>query len=130
MRVETALNHLTIIELSEPITMVAAGSPAFKIERRENKVFIQPLEEGKALISSSGLPRAAIAMNWPRRATSVRCTLPSTIETPVARDDSAAEPKTDPAEAAVNTLIRSVPVRWEGPRAGREAGTDDSSKTC
>src|SRR3989475_13303491 len=47
-RVETAMNHLTIIELKEPVTLAAAGSPSFKIERRENKVFIQPLEEGAA----------------------------------------------------------------------------------
>ena len=46
MRLETAMNHLTIIELSEPVTLAAAGSPLFKIERRDNKVFIQPLEEG------------------------------------------------------------------------------------
>src|SRR5690242_17249434 len=45
-RVETAMNHLTIIELKEPVTLAAVGSPSFKIERRENKVFIQPLEEG------------------------------------------------------------------------------------
>src|SRR5438034_4474200 len=45
-RVETAMNHLTVIELAEPVTMAAAGSPLFKIERRENKVFIQPLEDG------------------------------------------------------------------------------------
>src|SRR5690349_2878605 len=45
-RVETAMNHLTVIELAEPVTLAAAGSSAFKIERRENKVFIQPLEEG------------------------------------------------------------------------------------
>jgi hypothetical protein len=45
-RLGTAMNHLTIIELAEPVTMAAAGSPLFKIERRENKVFIQPLEEG------------------------------------------------------------------------------------
>jgi hypothetical protein len=45
-RVETAMNHLTVIELAEPVTLAAAGSAAFKIERRENKVFIQPLEEG------------------------------------------------------------------------------------
>src|SRR5437016_11501256 len=44
-RVETAMNHLTIIELAEPVTLAAAGSPSFKIERRDNKVFIQPLEE-------------------------------------------------------------------------------------
>ena len=30
----------------EPVTQAAAGSPMFKIERRENKVFTQPLEEG------------------------------------------------------------------------------------
>src|SRR5881409_2602685 len=47
-RVETAMNHLTVIELSDPVTVAAAGSPSFKIERRENKVFIQPLEEGAA----------------------------------------------------------------------------------
>src|SRR5439155_19491453 len=46
VRVETAMNHLTVIELSEPVMLAAAGSPSFKIERRENKVFIQPLEEG------------------------------------------------------------------------------------
>jgi type IV secretory pathway VirB9-like protein len=45
-RVETAMNHLTVIELAEAVTLAAAGSPLFKIERRENKVFIQPLEEG------------------------------------------------------------------------------------
>src|SRR3989449_9998303 len=47
-RVETALNHLTVIELAEPVTLAAAGSPLFKIERRDNKVFIQPLEEGSS----------------------------------------------------------------------------------
>ena len=45
-RVETAMNHLTVIELAEPVTLAAAGSPLFKIERRDNKVFIQPLQEG------------------------------------------------------------------------------------
>src|SRR6267378_1338042 len=45
-RVETAMNHLTVIELAEPVTLAAAGSLLFKIERRDNKVFIQPLEEG------------------------------------------------------------------------------------
>jgi len=45
-QVETALNHLTVIELAEPVTLAAAGSPLFKIERRDKKVFIQPLEDG------------------------------------------------------------------------------------
>lgn len=49
VRVQTTLNHLTVIEVAEPVTTVAVGSPlAFKVERRENKVFIQPLQEGAA----------------------------------------------------------------------------------
>ena len=44
VRVQTAMNHLTVIEVGEPVTTVAVGSPqSFKVERRENKVFIQPL---------------------------------------------------------------------------------------
>jgi len=49
VRVQTALNHLTVIEVAEPVATVAVGSPqAFKVERRENKVFIQPLQENVA----------------------------------------------------------------------------------
>jgi hypothetical protein len=49
VKVQTAMNHLTVIEVAEPVTTVAVGSPqTFKIERRENKVFIQPLQEGAA----------------------------------------------------------------------------------
>ncbi len=44
VHVETSLNHLTVLEMSEPVITVAVGSTAFKVEWRENKVFIQPLE--------------------------------------------------------------------------------------
>jgi hypothetical protein len=43
-RVETALNHLTVIEVGDPVEQVAAGSAAYKVEWRGNKVFVQPLE--------------------------------------------------------------------------------------
>lgn len=46
--VQTALNHLTVLELSEPVSTVAVGSPVFKVEWRENKVFIEPTEADKA----------------------------------------------------------------------------------
>ena len=44
-RVETMANHLTVIELAEPVLMAAAGSSSFKVERQGNKVLIQPIEE-------------------------------------------------------------------------------------
>jgi hypothetical protein len=44
IHVQTALNHLTVLEMSEPVSTVAVGSPVFKVEWRENKVFIEPTE--------------------------------------------------------------------------------------
>src|ERR1035438_3549161 len=41
-KVQTALNHLTVIEVAEPITMAAAGSEAFEIERHGTRVFVRP----------------------------------------------------------------------------------------
>ena len=47
IRVETAADHLTVIEVNTPVTMVAVGNQgAFSVERRENKVFVKPVEEG------------------------------------------------------------------------------------
>ena len=46
VHVATALNHLTVLEFHEPVTMVAAGSSDFQIERQEDKVFIKPTKSG------------------------------------------------------------------------------------
>ena len=47
IRVETAADHLTVIELGDAVTMVAVGNQrAFNVERRENKVFVKPVDEG------------------------------------------------------------------------------------
>lgn len=48
VHLKTALNHLTVIEVGEPVVQVAAGSPSFKVEWRENKVFVQPTEADAA----------------------------------------------------------------------------------
>jgi hypothetical protein len=48
VHLKTALNHLTVIEVAEPVMQVAAGSPLFKVEWRENKVFVQPTETDAA----------------------------------------------------------------------------------
>jgi len=44
VHLKTALNHLTVIELREPAIQVATGSQSFKVEWRENRVFVQPVE--------------------------------------------------------------------------------------
>src|SRR5579864_4039708 len=46
VHIATALNHLTVLEFHEPVTMAAAGSSDFQIERQEDKVFIKPTKSG------------------------------------------------------------------------------------
>src|SRR5215469_11648365 len=48
VHLKTALNHLTVIEVAEPVIEVAAGSPSFKVEWRDDKVFVQPTEADAA----------------------------------------------------------------------------------
>ena len=48
VHVATALNHLTVLEFHEPVTMAAAGSSDFQIEREANKVFVKPIKSGTA----------------------------------------------------------------------------------
>ncbi len=44
----TTQNHLSVLEFNEPVKEVAVGSSNFKVEWRENKVFVQPLEPDAA----------------------------------------------------------------------------------
>src|SRR5258706_25696 len=49
VKVQTAMNHLTVIEVAEPVTTVAVGSPqTFKVERRENEVFVRYTIENRS----------------------------------------------------------------------------------
>src|SRR5215467_13617589 len=47
-RLATTQNHLSVIESNEPVKEVAVGRSNFKVEWRENKVFVQPLESDVA----------------------------------------------------------------------------------
>jgi len=46
IHVATAVNHLTVLEFHEPVTLAAAGSSDFQIERQADKVFVKPLKSG------------------------------------------------------------------------------------
>ena len=48
IHVATALDHLTVFEFGEPVTMAATGSNEFQVERHEDKVFVKPLKQGAA----------------------------------------------------------------------------------
>ena len=42
VHLKTALNHLTVIEVGEPVVEVAAGSPSFKVEWRTTRYSFSP----------------------------------------------------------------------------------------
>src|SRR5260370_147319 len=46
VKVATALNHLTVLEFHEPVTLAAAGSADFQIEREANTGCVQPVKSG------------------------------------------------------------------------------------
>jgi len=115
LHVETALNHLTVLEMSEPVSAVAVGSPVFKVEWRENKVFIEPTEASVAtnlfvwtasgrfnyeLDPAGAVPQMDFAIDQP---------IP---DPPVNVSANHAVPPSDPSPADV--LIEAKPVRVYG----------------
>lgn len=115
IHVQTALNHLTVLEMNEPVSSVAVGSPVFKVEWRENKVFIEPTEPEVAtnlfVWTSSG------RFNYELDPAGMVAGMVFAIDQPIpdpkitAAANRASEPA-DPSPADV--LIQAKPVRLHG----------------
>jgi hypothetical protein len=123
-RLGTTQYHLSVIELGEPVTQVAAGSSSFKIEWRENKVFIQPLEPGATtnlfIWTASGrlsyelVPAASVEqMHFAidQDPTTVQAKRPEPVEHPPVVE----QPKIPPA-----MLMESSPVKVVGSSRNHE----------
>ena len=121
LHVETALGHLTVLEMSQPVSTVAVGSPVFKVEWRGNKVFIEPTETNVAtnlfvwtpsgrfnyeLDPPGSVPQMDFAIDQPAAG-------PAVIKVPANKSVKLADPS--PAEV----LIEAKPVQWCGSMSGR-----------
>jgi hypothetical protein len=113
VQVKTALNHLTVIQLGEPVLSVASGSDAFKIEWRGNKVFIEPTETGVStnlfIWTKSGRENYELEPAGPVGG------MDFAIDTPPA--DPAPTPKpaptvsVDPLKAVMEGMLGGMPVK-------------------
>lgn len=127
IRVETAPNHLSVIELSDPVTEVAAGSSSFKIEWRGNKVFVQPLDPEATtnlfiwtaserlsyeLVPAASVEEMNFAIDQQPSPKPAKVVIP---EKP-AEDPRAAEQ----AKIASNILFASTPIRLAGQAKNRD----------
>lgn len=94
VHVATALDHLTVLEFGEPVTMAAAGSQAFQIERHEDKVFIKPLKAGAStdLFVWTGSRRFAYELESPGEVTHMNFAVENRPPMPT-------KPATNPAQA-------------------------------
>jgi len=118
VRVQTALNHLTVIEVREPVITVAAGSPAFKIEWRENKVFIQPTEADVAanlfIWTASG--RTSYELEPAGAVDEMHFAIDEPAPPPAPPPTTAVKPSTRAATgvSASEVLLESRPIRTDG----------------
>ncbi|HYM06067.1 MAG TPA: TrbG/VirB9 family P-type conjugative transfer protein [Terriglobales bacterium] len=128
VRVQTALNHLTVIEVAEPVATVAVGSPqAFKVERRENRVFIQPLQEGVS--TNLFIWTASTRLNY-ELVPAINDAGQMDFAIDYRQPERQAESQPKPAPAAkgsavpIEMLLRGVPVKQVGFPRSQSAGVD------
>lgn len=88
----TALEHITVLQFGEPVTLAAAGSSAFNIEWRENIVLIKPLKPGASsdLFVWTGSKRYAYELDPPGEAKNMNYAIdnPNLVKASVPPTDS------------------------------------------
>lgn len=121
LHVETALDHLTVLEMSEPVRTVAVGSPVFKVEWRGNKVFIEPTEPDVAtnlfVWTPSGRFNYELDPAGPVPEMDFAIDQPVVDHSLVSLSARAVAKPSDPSPAEV--LIEANSVRLYGPISGR-----------
>lgn len=114
VHVQTSLNHLTVIEVGGPVTMVAAGSEAFKVEWRENKVFVQPTEAKAA--TNLFIWTASGRFNYELEPAGAVTAMDFAIDQPEARPPISIPAAATPArvqEPATDVMLGGQPVRMD-----------------
>lgn len=118
IHLKTAMNHLTVIELREPVIQVATGSQSFKVEWRENKVFVQPTESDAS--TNLFIWTASVRLNYELEPAGDVATMDFAVDQiPLAqpRPTSVTPP---PQPSPTEILLAGKPVRLESSRPTRK----------
>jgi len=118
IHLKTALNHLTVIELREPVIQVATGSQSFKVEWRENKVFVQPTESDAS--TNLFIWTASERLNYELEPAGDVATMDFAVDQmPLAKPKPASvTPPPQPSPSEI--LLAGKPVRLESSRPTRK----------
>lgn len=120
VHLHTALNHLTVIEVGEPVMSVAAGSPTFKVEWRENKVYIQPTEEN--ISTNLFIWTASGRLNYELEPAGDVQQMDFAVDDPPSeppQPQATKEPGPSPAQSAMEVLLSGKSVRLDQSKHGK-----------
>ncbi len=120
VHLHTALNHLTVIEVGEAVMSVAAGSPTFKVEWRENKVYIQPTEENTS--TNLFIWTASGRFNYELEPAGDVQQMDFAVDDPPSEPpepQATKEPGPSPAQSAMEVLLSGKPVRLDQSKRGK-----------
>lgn len=128
-RVATALNHISLIEMPEPITNAAMGSEDFRIEWHGNTVALKPLRQGQStnlfiwtehgqssyeILAPGEVSTAAFVLDQ----TEGRPLAAKQAENPVRADDTEIQKLADMLIA--QTMLQSAPVNSRGVKNAKD----------
>jgi hypothetical protein len=112
IHLKTALNHVTVIELREPVIQVATGSQSFKVEWRENKVFVQPTEADAS--TNLFIWTASRRLNYELEAAGTVATMDFAVDqTPIQVGQAKPASIPPPRPSPVEMLLAGKPIRLE-----------------
>ncbi len=120
--VATALDHLTVLEFGEAVTMVAAGSPSFQIERQDDKVLVKPLRAGVStnLLVWTESRRLIYELEAPGEVANMNFAVDSRAET-AKLAASVPAPAEESVEAIMGkAFLAALPVECDGVRPARD----------
>src|SRR5712692_350605 len=120
VHLHTALNHLTVIEVGEPVMSVAAGSPTFKVEWRENKVYFQPTEEN--ISTNLFIWTASGRLNYELDPAGAVQQMDFAVDGPPSeppKPQATKVPDPSPAQSAMEVLLSGKPVRLDQSKRGK-----------
>ena len=118
IQLKTAMNHLTVIELREPVIQVATGSQSFKVEWRENKVFVQPTESDAS--TNLFIWTASERLNYELEPAGDVATMDFAVDQMPLAQPKPASVTPPPQPSPTEILLAGKPVRLESSRPTRK----------
>ena len=118
IHLRTALNHLTVIELREPVVQVATGSQSFRVQWRENKVFVQPTESDAS--TNLFIWTASERLNYELEPAGAAAAMDFAVDQ-IPLIQPKASSTTPPHPSTTDILLAGKPVRLESAKPSRKA---------